>query len=171
MRLKLKRPVDMRDEFAHQRAQLQIDKNSLDDECMRQPVLYQELSEAHVNAVAERDTAKENVAVVDARLAEEYRTNATEKLTDKKTADLVSLDDRHRRAFTEWQEAAKKAAYLNTLVTAAEQRGKMLQELAKLYVAGYFDRVVAGNSRKNNDAAMAAAGREGMRRLRNRETE
>lgn len=175
MTLRLKPRVqaseDVREHYAHLRDQLQIDKNNLDEECIKQPMLYQSLSEEHVLAVAERDTLKESLAVIDAQVAEELRTSSTEKITDKKCADMVQTDARHKQAYGKWQEAVKKAAYLQTLVYAADQRGKMLRELAQLFVAGYFDRVTAGSSRKTNDAALAQAGREGMRRLRNRTSE
>jgi hypothetical protein len=178
MTIKMKMPASqasqsVRDEFAHLRNTLQIDKNNLDDECMQHPMLYTELSEAHVLAVAERDTLKEALSLVDAQAAQKIRTAKTktgEKFNETMLGDLVQMDPTHQEAHQRWAQAVTRAAYLGALVNAAEQRGKMLQQLGQLFNAGYFDRVVAGSGHKAVDSALATAGREGMRKARvNRE--
>lgn len=179
MPLKLKRRappeedsvLDPRVEFGHYRSQLQIDKHSLDDECIRQPVLYQEISEAHTMACSERDAAKEALAVADALLSERIRNNWNEegeKVNEKKVADAVLVHPEHSKAFQHYTAMARRASYLQSLVISADARGKMLRELGQLFVTGYFDRVHAGKGKKDTDSALAAAGREGMRRARAR---
>lgn len=162
---------DPREEFALLRSSLQIDKHALDDECMRQPVLYQELSEAHVFANAERDSAKESLAAIDAKLADKIRkawNAAGDKYSETRVGDAVQLEAEHIAAYSYWSSLARRASYLGTLVASADQRGKMLRELGSLFVTGYFDRVVSGRGKRDADAGQAAAGREGMRQARMR---
>lgn len=162
---------DPRDEFAELRSSLRIDKHQLDDECMRQPVLYQEISEQHVFANSERDSAKEDLAAIDAKLADKIRTKwnaAGEKFSETRVGDAVQSEQAHIDAYNHWSALARRASYLGTLVASADQRGKMLRELGSLFVTGYFDRVVSGRGKRDADAGMAEAGREGMRQARMR---
>lgn len=171
---KIERHLDPRDEFQHLREKLRIDKNNLDEECILQPVLYQELSEHHVFAQGERDAAKEKLQAVDAKVAHGIRvewTKSGEKFAETKVGDAVQLDPRHVDAFTEWSRLNRRAAYLNTLVMACEQRGKMLKELAGLYISGYFDRVISKRGERDASGGKAAAAREAMRQRRNRDKE
>lgn len=152
------------------RAKLQIDKHNLDEECIQQPSLYQTLSEQHVLAVSVRDTLKEEMQIEDAVLAEEIRKRLTstpgERSSETRIGDLVQQEQRHIAKQRKWAAAVTRAATLGAMVTAADQRGKMLRELAQLYVAGYYDRVVASSGRRTTDAAVAIVAREGMRKLR-----
>ena len=160
---------DPREEFAELRSSIRIEKHQLDDECVRQPVLYQEISEAHVFANSERDSAKELLSSIDAKLAHEIRTawnESGEKYSETKVGDAVQTRTEHVEAYNHWSALVRKAAYLGTLVASADQRGKMLRELGSLYVTGYFDRAVSSQGKRDADAGMAAAGREGMRQAR-----
>lgn len=162
---------DPREEFSELRSSLRIDKHSLDDECMRQPVLYQEISEKHVFANAERDGAKEKLAAIDAKLADKIRkawNAAGDKYSETRVGDAVQLEPEHIAAYDYWSALVRRASYLGTLVASVDQRGKMLRELGSLFVTGYFDRVVSGKGKRDADAGMAEAGREGMRQARAR---
>ena len=55
------------------RQYLTIDKLALDDEVVRQPSLFYEVSEAYVEAVAVRDDCKEALASVDDELDSSVR--------------------------------------------------------------------------------------------------
>lgn len=161
--------LDPREEFAHLKASLRIDKHSLDEDCIRQPVLYQELCELHVMANSERDAAKENLSAVDAKVAHEVRVKwnaAGEKYAEARVGDAVQVDVRHIDAYNYWSALVRRAAYLGTLVASADQRSKMLRELGSLFVSGYFDKAVSGRGKRDVDAATAAAGREAMRQRR-----
>ena len=56
--------------------QLAIDKGVLDDEVIRQPVLFYAISEQLTDASAERDAAKEELANVDADLDINWRSGS-----------------------------------------------------------------------------------------------
>lgn len=161
--------TDPREEFAELRSQLRIDKHNLDDDCVRQPVLYAEISELHTLAVGERDAAKEHLASVDAKVADEVRRKWIrdgEKFAEARVGDAVQQDPRHLEAYDAWSYHVRRAAYLGTLVASADQRGKMLRELGSLFVSGYFSRAVSGKGKRAVDAGNAAYAREGMRRSR-----
>ena len=118
---------------------LEIDKLSLDDEIIRQPSLFYQVSEAYVEAVGERDTLKEQLASTDAEIDGEIRSNAKTRITDTAVKNLVQCDADHEKAFKAYITAKVKADQLGALKEAFQQRGYMLRDLASLYVANYFD--------------------------------
>jgi hypothetical protein len=163
---------DPRTEFAELRAGLLIDRNSLDEDMVRQPVLFQDVSERYVMAQSEAIGAKEKLAGVDATLAHTLRTkwnNSGEKYTETKLGDTVQSEPKHIVAYDYWSHLARRAAYLGALKESYDQRSKMLRELGQLFVVGYFSRATSGAAKRDTDTAQAAAGREGMRKLRQRE--
>jgi hypothetical protein len=165
---------DPRDEFATLREQLLIDRNALDDEVVRQPVLFQEVSEQFVMAQSEAAGAKEKLAGVDASLAHDLRTKwnfAGEKFTEGKLDEVVQGSPKHIVAYDHWSRLARRAAYLGALKDSYEQRSRMLRELGQLFVSGYFSRATSGATKRETDAAAATAGREGMNKLRQKARE
>jgi hypothetical protein len=118
---------------------LVIDKLSLDDEIIRQPSLFFQISEAYVTAVGERDTLKEQLATIDAEIDGELRSGAQTRITDTAVKNLVQCDKDHKKAFKKYIDAKVKADQLGALKEAFNQRSFMLRDLASLYVANYFD--------------------------------
>lgn len=166
---KVSEEQDPREEFADYRAALLIDKNDLDEAMVRQPVLYSEVSEAQVLAAAQRDTAKQRLEATDARLADNIRrawSKEGERFAEARVGDAVLQEAEHVAALAEYSRCARRASYLGSLVSSFEQRGKMLRELAGLFMSGYFSRSVSSRGKQDLDAAQAAVGREGMRRAR-----
>lgn len=162
---------DPREEFSDLRAGLLIDRNSLDEDMVRQPVLFQDVSERFVFAQSEAIGAKEKLAGIDATLAHELRTkwnNAGEKFTETKLGDAVQGETKHIVYYANWSTLARRAAYLGALKESYDQRSKMLRELGQLFVVGYFSRATSGAAKRDTDTALAAAGREGMRKLRDK---
>jgi hypothetical protein len=167
LQLKSKTPKRSDDDLDRFREMLRIDKNNLDEEMLRQPFVYQDISEAYVNAAGERDFAKEALARVDAKLAEEFRAKAAkdkERTSETKIGDLVIRAPEHVEAHLEFAAKKRKADILSALQSSFDQRGKMLRELASLYVAGYFDRVVVKAGREETKNANAAIAKEFIRR-------
>jgi hypothetical protein len=121
---------------------LAIDKTVLDDEIIRQPVLFYTISEKLTDAAAERDTAKEELAIVDAELDGEWRRElATKenKVTEKMVQNCIITSPQHTQAFEEYLIAKKKADKLLALKEAFQQRGYMLRDLVALYTANYYE--------------------------------
>ncbi len=125
------------DEF---RRYLAIDKQALDDEVMKQPALYYEVSEAYAQAVAERDVLKEELAVTDARLYGSNR-KADAKATDTAIKSRINIESSHQQAFSEYVEAKEYADKLGALKDAFNQRSEMLKALGRLYASNYFEQM------------------------------
>lgn len=124
------------------KANLAIDKMALDDEVIRQPSLFYEISEALTEAAAERDAAKEELATVDAEIDGRVRAKFAKgdmKATDKTVASHVLIDSAHEKAFTSWLTAKTKADKLEALKDAFKQRSYMLRDLVALYTANYYE--------------------------------
>lgn len=122
--------------------QLAIDKSVLDDEVIRQPVLFYTISEQLTDASAERDAAKEALATIDAGLDNKWRkklaaTNA--KVTETMVANHVLTDPEHEQGFVDYLEAKIKADKLLALKDAFQQRSYMLRDLVSLYSANYYE--------------------------------
>lgn len=142
-------------------AQLAIDKSVLDDEVIRQPSLFYTISEMLVTATAERDGAKENLAVVDAEEAAYHRkqlAKGTTRATDKLIESLVLTSDEHTKAFNAYLDAKTKAERLNALKEAFQQRSYMLRDLVSLYSANYYE-VSSITPTKAQEASHYAANR------------
>jgi hypothetical protein len=121
---------------------LQIDKTALDDEIMRQPSLFFEISEQLADALAERDAAKEELNNVDADLDAVWRkklSKGTVRVTEKAVSNLVQTSKDHEDAFNAWLNAKTKADKLQALKDAFQTRSYMLRDLVALYSANYYE--------------------------------
>jgi hypothetical protein len=126
------------DEF---RKYLDIDKNHLDDELIRQPRIFEQVGDALADANARKDVLKEGLATVDAELdglVRKYLDEKGDKYTEAVVKNAVQADRKHRAAFVAHNEAKLKADKLWVLKDALEQRGKALEHLCKLYLGGYY---------------------------------
>lgn len=122
------------------RGYLAIDKMALDDEVVRQPSLFYEVSEAYAEAVVERDACKEQLAMTDAELDAEIRVKAgDEKITETAVKGRVQVSKKHKKSFDEYLAAKEYADKLDALKDAFKQRSSMLRDLASLFVANYFE--------------------------------
>lgn len=127
--------------LAELKAQLAIDKSVLDDEVIRQPVLFHDISEQLTDAIAERDAAKEDLAAMDADLDGIGRRKLAKlpKVTEAMVANFVQTSDQHEKAFNSYLVAKTKADKLLALKEAFQQRSYMLRDLVSLYSANYFE--------------------------------
>lgn len=129
--------------LADLQAQLAIDKSVLDDEVIRQPMLFYSVSEALTTALAERDAAKEELAAVDAELDFQWRKklskNKAVRVTETMIKNYVQTSEGHEKAFNVWLEAKTKADRLEALKAAFQQRSYMLRDLVALYSANYYE--------------------------------
>lgn len=149
-------------------AQLAIDKSVLDDEVIRQPVLFYTVSEALTDVIAERDAAKEELNSVDAELDGKWRAKfakANTKVTDKVVLSAVQIDPLHEKAFTDWLQAKTRAEKLAALKEAFQQRSYMLRDLVSLYSANYYEDASIRPSREQ-EASHYAANRQRMSNAR-----
>lgn len=147
------------------KADLQIDKNALDEELLRQPQLFFEASEAYANTVSLRDEAKEKLNLVDASLSKKIRMSwdeDKEKIAEWKVTERIRHKGRHKRARHRYLVLKQQADIALALKEAFQQRSYVLKDLASLWVAGYYTTAsVRGGTAE--DVRNAAAGRNRRR--------
>ena len=127
---------------------LAIDKASLDDEVSKQPMLFFEVSEAYIEAMAERDACKEELASVDAGLDSKVRKKlekASEKITEPMVKNAIQIDKEHQEAFDTYMEAKIKADKLSVLKEAFDQRRSMLSSMVQLHSTSYWQQSSFGD--------------------------
>lgn len=128
--------------LADLKEQLAIDKSVLDDEVIRQPVLFYTISEMLTEALAERDAAKEELSAVDADIDSRGRKALNkngEKVTEQMVKNYVQTSLEHEQAFDDYLDAKTKADKLLALKEAFQQRSYMLRDLVSLYSANYYE--------------------------------
>lgn len=154
--------------IAELKEQLAIDKSVLDDEVIRQPMLFYTVSEQLTDAIAERDGAKEDLASVDARLDTKWRkklSDGNKRVTEGLIQSHVQTDPEHEKAFDVWLAAKTKADLLEALKVAFQQRSYMLRDLVALYSANYYEDASVRPS-KAQEASHYAANRQRMSNAR-----
>lgn len=147
---------------------LKIDKHKLDEELEEQPMLLFQISEAYVQAAAERDMLKEALATTDAKLdkkAREYLDKREEKVTEAMVKNFVLTDKEHEKATQAYFDAKNQADLLFALKEAFQSRGYFLRDLATLYTANYYEQGVAKPTNATNRATYSM-GRQKRERLR-----
>lgn len=150
------------------RGYLRIDKHALDQELEEQPMLLFQISEAFVQAAAERDMLKEQLATIDANLDAATRNDyGDKKYTEAMIKNEVQTDKKHDQAMLKFLKAKERADLLFALKEAFQSRGFMIRDLCSLYNANYFAEASARGT-PGTDRATYKAGRERMAQARER---
>ncbi len=121
---------------------LAINKDALEEGIINQPSLFWQVSEAYVQAAAERDAAKEELAQVDAEIDKKIRSKADKdeaKATEPYIKAQILLSEEHGDAFAAYLTAKERADKLQALKEAFQMRSYMLRDMASLYAANYFE--------------------------------
>lgn len=131
---------------------LSINKYKLDEECLSHSSRYAYYSEAQAVAKSNVSKAKDNLEYVTAeanlRIRKEYAEKG-EKFTEAVITSQLTLDKDVNEAKSKLREEEEVYARLSVAVQAMETRRSELDNLVKLYCAGYFSTVNAdGNVRK-----------------------
>lgn len=135
------------------RTWLEIDKHNLDDELVKQPSLFFDVSEAYEEAVAERDACKEELATIDAELDGIIRAKLGDEATEAMVKHGIQSHARHAEAFDTYILAKTRAGKLQALKESFHQRNYMLRELANLYVSSYYEASSVQGTSKTDKAA------------------
>lgn len=139
----------MIEEFA---GYLAIDKDALDVELQHQSELLYKIGEAFVDAVAMRDTCKEQLATVDADL-DAYIRDSEDKLTEPAIKNAIQAHKKHKAAHTVYLAAKADADKLGVLKDAMKDRGFMLRALCELYIANYYEENSVKGTNKTDTVA------------------
>lgn len=150
------------------RSKVRINRNALDTAVEEQPELFRQAAEGHVQAVNQRDGAKDNLLRIDAQIALELRDGKfkDQKVTEGRINDEVLGDQRHLDAYADWAKKKTAADEWGALREAFDMRGKMLRELVGLYSTGYFGAATGNSARETYTNERAQQGREALRQAR-----
>lgn len=138
----------------HYKEDLQIDMNSLESEWEKQPVIFIHWAEGLAEANKEKDRTKQQLEIVTAELDKEARTSGEVveeygKLTETAIKGWIVLQDSFQQAQEDYNEAKHEAAILSAAVSAMEQKKSALENLVKLWAAGYYSTPREPNMDKN----------------------
>ena len=151
--------------------ELSINKYRLDEECLSHSSKYAYYAEAQALAKSEFAKAKDNleyvVAEANLRIRKDYEAEG-KKVTESVISSALALDDEVRKAKEKLREAEEVYNRLSVAVQAMDTRRSELDNLVKLYCAGYYSTVVpdkAENTRKSINEQTSAD----MRKVLNKE--
>lgn len=155
-------------DIAELKQYLRINKHRLDEELEEQPMLLFQISEAFVQASAERDMLKEQLATIDATLDGKARTKlerTQDKVTEAMVKNSVQTSPDHEAASAAYLKAKNQADLLAALKEAFHSRGYMIRDLCTLYAANYYEQGSAKPT-NNTNRATYSMGRQKRERLR-----
>lgn len=145
---------------------LSINKYKLDEECLSHSSLYFRYAEASITAKSEVSKADDNLKLVTAERNIAIRkayTAAGAKFTEAVIASELEKDAKVLEAKEKLRDAQEVYAKLQVAVSAMESRRSQLDNLVKLYCAGYFSTPTASNeTRKNVNEQTANAVRKNL---------
>lgn len=151
--------------------ELSINKYRLDEECLSHSTKYAYYAEAQAiakgNLTKAKDELEYTIAEANLRIRAEYE-NQGKKVTEALISSAITLDDEVREAKEKLREAEEIYNRLSVAVQAMDTRRSELDNLVKLYCAGYYSTVVpdkAENTRRNINEQTSAD----MRRNLNKE--
>jgi len=111
---------------------LTIDKNSLDNEWIKQPYLYMQYAEAYAQADYEKQKIKEKMDIIKAQADKRAREQIIiegDRITESKVSSLILLDEEYRNACTNFNEKSLETAVIGAAVKAMEHKKKSLEKL------------------------------------------
>ena len=137
---------------------LSINKYRLDEECLSHSNRYAYYSEAQAIAKTDVSKAKDYLELVEAEQREVIRIDLESKGIKPTIPMLDSAtirDEKVIQAKKELREAEEILARLSVAVSAFEHRKAELDNLVKLYCAGYYSTPCSNNGEKSNVNTMA----------------
>ena len=118
---------------------LEIDFSRLDENWRDHSKNYMEWSERWVNAVADRDRAKEGLDVVKAELDQEIRNREyNKKPTEAAISSMILTHRNYRSAYELLTKATEKVNLLMSAKLAFEHHKAALEGVTKLWLNGYW---------------------------------
>lgn len=128
---------------------LEIDKDSLDEEWIKQPHIYMQYAKAAAETAMERDIAKEALDVTRAEVDMDIRQNPEKynapedkhgvaKVTEAFVSSCIILSNEHKSCLKEYNKKKLEADLIAAGLRAMEHRKKALEGLVQLYIGEYF---------------------------------
>lgn len=145
---------------------ISINKYKLDEECLSHSSLYSRYASAQASAKTGVTRAKDNLELVEAERNIAIRkelADKKEKVTEATVNSILIMDKEVIRAKREVREAEDVYAKLCVAVQAFEHRKSELDNLVKLYCAGYYSTPTSSSeTRKNINEQTANAVRKNL---------
>lgn len=132
--------------------ELRINKYKLDEECLSQASRYAFYAEAYALAKSDVAQAKDNLSYVLAVRSMAIRNlynESHEKYTEGRLQAAVEIDDEVVVAKSNLRKAEDIANKMLVAVNAMDVRKSELENLVKLYCAGYFSNVSTNVNKKD----------------------
>jgi hypothetical protein len=122
---------------------LEIDKYALDQEWLRQAILYAKYTEEAVLAEDERDRLKERLSLLETKKIADVRKNPkayglSEKPTESAIKEVAALDEEIINLNSQLLDAMKSAKITNIAITAFEHKKRALTKLTDLFMSNYW---------------------------------
>lgn len=120
---------------------LQIDRNNLDEECIRQPVLFDIHAQDLIPLYKERDTLELQIELLSAQLDGVIRESASvesKKLTEPKIKNEIMNNEQYQKLNNKYLLLCASVKSKEAIRDAFQQRRDMLKLLVELYIAGYW---------------------------------
>ncbi len=123
---------------------LKIDKDNLDEECINQPVLYDEYASQVPDLIHEMEICKIEMEELRAdlykRIVDSEIKESGKKPTGKAIDNTIILNTSFQTAQDDYYEAKKKAEKAKIIRETFMQRKEMIRGLIELYNSTYFCR-------------------------------
>jgi len=143
---------------------LKLDRFNLVREAETLADTYRYWTMESANARRDADAAKDKLELTEAEVALEIRSSAEKKPTEAMIESMVTADTRVVRAKREFIEAKHRQALLEGAVRAMDHKRSQLDNLTRLWIAGYY----ADPNRNQRSDDLGDAGVRGLNRNRNR---
>lgn len=133
---------------------LNIDIYKLEDEWIKQPTVYMQYMENVIEAMKIKRDKENTLDILYAKLDDKIRTQARineEKITEKVVESRITLDEEYQSALAYYRTACYEYDLLHAAEKAIAQKKDALEDLVKLYLAGYFSDPKINRSNIMND--------------------
>lgn len=132
------------------RQKLLINEHALEIELRELPKLVDDIGQAHVLVISDRDEAKQELDEIEARVDAEIRKDAAladEKVTNPEVESQKKLNPKVKAANKKFLDLKLEAAQWGVLKEAVEKRSYALSKLCDLYISNYYSEIEKkGNS-------------------------
>jgi hypothetical protein len=122
-----------------------IDDSALDVEWLDQPSLFMKYARNAANCRQDVDEAKEGLDLAKAELDKDIREHPKKykigediKITEAVVSAAIIMDDKYKAAMKRMADAKYDLDIAQAAVSAMNQRKEALENMVKLYIAGYF---------------------------------
>ena len=132
--------------------ELDINKYKLDEECLSHATRYAYWADAYVEAKNEYGIRKDNLALTIAEKSidlRNYYMESGEKFTEARLDAAIAVEDDVVIAKQKLREAEELMNKLDVAVKSMDTRRSELDNLVKLYCAGYFSNVSTNPTKRD----------------------